>query len=96
MINTSRITIFQVYGQKQVVLFSPSDSTNLYPHETLLLSNTAQVDPINPDLGRFPNFTKATMYKCLIQSGEMLYMPPKWWHHVVSLEKSFSVNFWWQ
>ncbi|GLV42799.1 Jumonji domain containing 5 [Carabus blaptoides fortunei] len=86
----------QVFGTKQIVLFAPKDSKYLYPHEGTLLNNTAQVNPLSPDTGMFPSFNQATMYKCLLRPGEMLYMPPKWWHHVTALDKSFSVSFWWQ
>ncbi|XP_017777982.1 PREDICTED: lysine-specific demethylase 8-like [Nicrophorus vespilloides] len=86
----------QVFGTKQVILFAPTDNNFLYPHEETFLSNTAQVDPLKPDLDQFPDFAKATMYKCLLNPQEMLYIPPKWWHHVTAIEKSFSVNFWWQ
>ncbi|CAH1994873.1 unnamed protein product [Acanthoscelides obtectus] len=85
----------QVFGRKQVLLYSPDDSPHLYPHEGKLLSNTAQVDPLKPDLSRFPEFHKAKMYKCLLEPGEMLFIPVKWWHHVVAIDKSFSVSFWW-
>ena len=26
---------------------------------------------------------------------QMLYIPPRWWHYVESVETSFSVSFWW-
>ena len=32
----------------------------------------------------------------IIYLGDMLYIPPKWWHHVRSLDVSFSVSFWWE
>lgn len=32
---------------------------------------------------------------CILEEGEMLYIPPKWWHYVRSLTTSFSVSFWW-
>nr|CAH7724028.1 unnamed protein product [Callosobruchus chinensis] len=85
----------QVFGTKQILLYSPDDSPYLYPHEEKLLNNTAQVDPLKPDLDHFPDFHKAKMYKCLLEPGEMLFIPVKWWHHVSALEKSFSVSFWW-
>ncbi|KAI4471523.1 hypoxia-inducible factor 1 alpha inhibitor-related [Holotrichia oblita] len=85
----------QVYGTKLVILFSPQDTQYLYTHSDQMLCNTSQVNPIKPDLEQFPEFTKAKMMKCLLEAGEMLYIPPKWWHYVVALEKSFSVNFWW-
>ncbi|XP_072399897.1 lysine-specific demethylase 8 isoform X1 [Diabrotica undecimpunctata] len=86
----------QVYGTKQVILFAPSDTQYLYPHEEKLLNNTAQVNPVQPDLEEHPQFTKATMFKCLLEPGEMLFIPEKWWHHVTALDKSFSVSFWWK
>lgn len=61
-----------------------------------MLSNTSQVDPLKQDLEAFPDIAKAQMYKCLIEPGEMLFIPNKWWHHVTALEKSFSVSFWWE
>jgi len=32
---------------------------------------------------------------CILEEGEMLYIPPKWWHYVRSLTMSLSVSFWW-
>lgn len=89
-------TLFQIYGSKQIILFCPEDSKYLYPYESTLLSNTSQVDPISPNLEKFPEFSLTTPYKCLLNEGEMLYIPLKWWHHVIAIEKSFSVNFWWK
>ncbi|KAL1516900.1 hypothetical protein ABEB36_000735 [Hypothenemus hampei] len=86
----------QVYGTKQILLYSPEDTQFLYPHGETMLSNTSQVDPLNPNYIKYPEFKKATMFKGLLKSGEMLFIPLKWWHHVTALEKSFSVSFWWQ
>ncbi|XP_044735753.1 bifunctional peptidase and arginyl-hydroxylase JMJD5 [Chrysoperla carnea] len=86
----------QVIGSKQIILFSPDDSSYLYPYDDKLLFNTSQVDPISPNLKDYPEFGKAIKWYCVLKPGEMLYIPPKWWHHVVSLEKSFSVSFWWR
>ncbi|KAF6208129.1 hypothetical protein GE061_016579 [Apolygus lucorum] len=85
----------QVVGTKRILLFSPKDSEFLYPHDETLLNNTAQVDPYHPDKAKFPKFEHAVIYYCNLRPGEMLYIPPKWWHHVVSLDVSFSVSFWW-
>ncbi|XP_069683955.1 bifunctional peptidase and arginyl-hydroxylase JMJD5 isoform X2 [Periplaneta americana] len=85
----------QVVGEKRILLYHPDDSEKLYPHEGSLLSNTAQVDPENPDYDTFPLFKDAKAWECHLRQGEMLYIPPKWWHHVRSLSLSFSVSFWW-
>lgn len=43
----------------------------------------------------FPLFQGTPGYECVIGPGQMLYIPPRWWHHVRSLSTSFSVSFWW-
>lgn len=85
----------QVFGYKRIFLYNPSDSMNLYPYDTKLLHNTAQVDPLKPDYIKWPNFKKSKGFMCYLGPGEMLYIPPKWWHHVTALTPSFSVSFWW-
>ncbi len=74
----------QVIGKKRCVLFSPEDSAALYDGE---------VNPDAPDFEKFPLFRNATPYECTIGPGELLFMPAQWWHHVVSLEKSITVNY---
>ncbi|KOX74949.1 Ankyrin-2 [Melipona quadrifasciata] len=67
----------QVFGYKRVILYHPSDSSNLYPYDTKLLNNTAQVDPLNPDFEKWPNFCKAKGFMVYLKPGEILYIPPK-------------------
>ncbi|XP_014254070.1 lysine-specific demethylase 8-like [Cimex lectularius] len=86
----------QVVGSKRVLLYSPEDSENLYPHDATMLNNTAQVDPYSPNYDLFPKYRQAKAYECHLRPGEMLYIPPKWWHHIRSLDISFSVSFWWE
>ncbi|KAJ7397546.1 Lysine-specific demethylase 8 [Pitangus sulphuratus] len=85
----------QVLGRKYIRLYSPQDSENLYPHESQILHNTSQVDVEEPDLVKFPNFTKAAFQSCILMPGQILFIPVKYWHYVRSLELSFSVSFWW-
>lgn len=86
----------QIRGHKRVLLFPP-DQAGLYPFsEECLMSNTSQVNPENPDLSQFPLFSGAKGLGCLLGPGDVLYIPPKWWHHVRSLTASLSVSFWWE
>ncbi|XP_063974912.1 bifunctional peptidase and arginyl-hydroxylase JMJD5 isoform X2 [Diachasmimorpha longicaudata] len=85
----------QVFGCKRVILYHPNDTKNLYPYDTRLLCNTSQVDPTNPDYDNFPNFRNSQGTMCYLNEGEMLFIPPGWWHHVVSLTPCFSISFWW-
>uniref|UniRef100_UPI0037E95E39 lysine-specific demethylase 8 n=1 Tax=Semicossyphus pulcher TaxID=241346 RepID=UPI0037E95E39 len=85
----------QVVGSKYIRLYSPEDTDKLYPHQSQLLHNTSQVEVENPDTGRFPEFSAASYLECVLQPGEVLFIPVKHWHYVRSLELSFSVSFWW-
>ena len=51
-----------------------------------------QVDPEQPDFERFPLFDCATAYECVIEPGDTLLIPAKWWHHVRGLEKSITMS----
>ncbi|XP_053392353.1 lysine-specific demethylase 8-like [Mercenaria mercenaria] len=86
----------QVIGEKYIRIYPYSETDKLYPHDTTLLKNTSQVDIEHPDLERFPRFKDANYVECVLKSGQMLYIPPKFWHFVKSLSVSFSVSFWWE
>lgn len=94
-LETFMIICIQVFGYKRVILYSPDEAGYLYPHESRLLENTARVDPLKPDYDKWPNFRKANRMTFYLKPGEMLYIPPKWWHHVTALTPSFSISFWW-
>ncbi|CAN9505536.1 unnamed protein product [Ophioblennius macclurei] len=85
----------QVVGSKYIRLYSPEDSDKLYPHQSQLLHNTSQVEVENPDAQRFPQFAKAPYLECVLQPGDVLFIPVQHWHYVRALELSFSVSFWW-
>lgn len=86
----------QVFGHKRIILAAPEDTPNLYPHEGKMLENTSRVDAEHIDVDQFPLTQNVKFHTLTLYAGEMLYIPPKWWHYVRSLEKSFSVSFWWE
>ena len=55
-----------------------------------------QVDLDQPDAEAFPGLQDLPVMDCVLEAGQMLYIPPGWWHYVKSLSVSFSVSFWWQ
>ncbi|KAG8370901.1 hypothetical protein BUALT_Bualt13G0031600 [Buddleja alternifolia] len=85
----------QVVGRKYIRLYPASISEELYPHSETMLSNSSQVDLDNIDDKEFPKVLDLEFVDCILEEGEMLYIPPKWWHYVRSLTTSFSVSFWW-
>ncbi|KAH9302123.1 hypothetical protein KI387_013706, partial [Taxus chinensis] len=71
----------QVVGRKYVRLYPASVSEELYPYGEPMLSNSSQVDLDNLDPTKFPQVENLTFLDCIIDEGEMLYIPPKWWHY---------------
>ncbi|KAK3253887.1 hypothetical protein CYMTET_36881 [Cymbomonas tetramitiformis] len=86
----------QVIGEKYVRLYAPRHTPALYPHEHHLTTNSSQVDLDKPDHDCFPAFKHAPFLDCVLLPGEMLYIPPKWWHFVLAKTSSFSVSYWWK
>ena len=40
------------------------------------------LDPLEPDLERYPQYRSARPLCCSVKAGEMLYLPALWFHHV--------------
>ncbi|KAM0942931.1 putative [histone H3]-dimethyl-L-lysine(36) demethylase [Dioscorea sansibarensis] len=83
----------QVVGRKYIRLYPSSEE--LHPYAESMLSNSSQVDLDNIDAKQFPKVEDIDFIDCILEEGELLYIPPKWWHYVRSLSTSFSVSFWW-
>src|SRR3546814_13605907 len=83
----------QYIGTKHLTLYPPSQIPWLYTRGSApAWSDVA--DPRQPDLAKFPLFTKAKAVEVTLVAGEMLYLPARWSHFVVNLDTSLMVNFW--
>lgn len=87
--------LVQIYGEKEVTLFSPDQSNSLYPAVGTTQKNTSKVDIEHPDFVKFPNARQLVGLKYILKPGDAMYIPYKWWHFCRSRGKSCSVNFWW-
>jgi tRNA wybutosine-synthesizing protein 5 len=86
--------LVQIKGRKEIVFFSPADSVFLYPR-TDQNYHISQVDIENIDIAKFPLYANAAnKYTCVLEAGDIIYIPPGWWHQVRSLDTSVSVNYW--
>lgn len=93
--------LIQFVGRKNVYLL-PKSSDRLdmnwhyYGHEGQQY-NTSPVDVIEPDLDKYPLFRDAPpIIVAELHEGDILYIPSKWWHQVISIDRSISINAWWR
>ena len=90
-----------VAGRRRFTLFPPEQVANLYVgplDHTPTGTPISLVDFAKPDFDRFPRFAEALAQARIadLESGDAIYMPPLWWHHVQSLERlNMLVNYWW-
>ncbi|XP_076854508.1 tRNA wybutosine-synthesizing protein 5 [Brachyhypopomus gauderio] len=82
----------QVTGRKRVVLYSPQDALHLY-----LRGDKSEVLDIDyPDLEQFPEFVKACRYECVLEPGDLLFIPALWFHNTLALQFGVGVNVFWR
>ena len=72
-----------ISGRKKIKFFSPEQGEFLYGGE---------VNAFNPDLNQFPQYAHAKSIEAVLEPGEVIYIPPRWWHQVNNLEDSISLN----
>ena len=85
-----------VSGTKRFRFFAPTDSERVYPADVYEWSTTfSAVDLRGPDLARHPRFAGAVAHDAVLEPGDVVFVPPRWWHAVWCLEPAVSVNGWW-
>jgi hypothetical protein len=80
----------QITGHKRVTLFAPDQSKYLYP-----VWNFSGIDCFPVDLQKYPKYARATGYECLVEAGDLLYIPIYWWHGVHTPELSAAITYFW-
>jgi hypothetical protein len=84
----------QVWGTKRIFLSPPHHDAFLYPREANAILFGSPFDPEAPDFEKFPLARQASMIECIMNPGELLYVPAGWYHQVRSLTFSLSSNRW--
>ena len=82
------IMFHQLDGWKHFILIPPGD-THLVGNAIGVFSD---VDPLDPDVERFPRFAEARQLQVTLGPGDALFVPVGWWHHVTALETSISLS----
>ncbi|GFO38263.1 hypoxia-inducible factor 1-alpha inhibitor [Plakobranchus ocellatus] len=88
----------QIQGYKRFLLFHPDQFECLYPYPIFHPHDRqSQVDFDEPDLKKFPLFSKLKGYEGIVGPKDVLYIPMYWWHQVESLQghgETISCTFW--
>lgn len=70
--------ITQLYGNKEFILYGPDQTEYMYPRA----DNTkiSSVNIFDPDYEKYPLFKKAKPIRVMVNEGETILFPTKWWH----------------
>lgn len=82
----------QIFGTKRVALISPIDAKLTYPIPSNFFKSP--INPLDPDLDKFPMFKKAHVFEGELRAGDVLFIPKGWFHYIYSPEQSISLNCW--
>ena len=73
--------LLHIYGQKRVFLFPPKDVSNLY-----VIDDKPRVFELdNVSVESFPNLKNCSAWKCVLDPGDILFIPAFWFHNVKAL-----------
>lgn len=86
--------VAQVVGQKRWLLFPPTEWERLYLHPSLHRHyHQSQVNLTDPRANAgLPLLARAEAFEVVLNPGEVLFVPPFWFHCVEALTKSISVS----
>jgi len=77
-------------GKKRVILFDPSQTPLMY-HVPYSFSSLYDVDFLNPDYEKYPALKDLKGQEVVMNHGDILYIPPGWWHYIIYEDIGFSM-----
>ena len=87
-------------GRRRFTLFPPEATRDLYVgplNVTFAGQPVSMVDPLAPDLERYPRYAAARETGLTVElgPGDALFIPSLWWHHVEATEPvNVLINYW--
>lgn len=79
----------QVLGRKRVRIASAIYQPHIYNHYHVF----SQVDLADIDYDRFPEMRAVQVLDCILNPGQLLFLPVGCWHHVEALDVSITMTF---
>lgn len=88
----THVWLSQIRGRKQFIVFPPEDTEHLghVPDEECD-GRTSLFDPERPNFNAYPAARKARAYSVVVEEGETVVLPSRWWHWAKSLTPSVTL-----
>ncbi|MYM68747.1 cupin-like domain-containing protein [Pseudoduganella sp. FT55W] len=80
--------MIQVTGRKRVRLIAPCDTPKVYNQRHCF----SLIDARNIDTQRFPMMADVPVLECVLEPGEILFLPVGWWHFVEALDVTITIS----
>jgi hypothetical protein len=77
--------LIQVEGRKRLLLHPPRTLLYLEPDAARLAYFCSDADPERPESPAFPLYGRADSFDTTLGPGDVLWIPPFWWHHTWNL-----------
>jgi hypothetical protein len=87
----------QIHGRKRWLMCAPEFTPCLDPRVVSLQSQYCHstIDFRDPDLERYPLYRHAPLEEAILEPGDVLYIPPFYWHCVANLDTTIALAWWW-
>ncbi|WP_299554820.1 cupin-like domain-containing protein [Seonamhaeicola sp.] len=91
--DTGKNMYAQVKGRKMFILASTKFNSKMYPSSKYINGAVASKVNINDIIPEdFPKLNDVEFIKVILEPGDVLHVPSKWWHYVQSLDTSISIS----
>ena len=88
-----RNLLCQISGQKKIYLFPPEQTKYMYPSNKFDNGSVcSQVDFWNINKDKFPEFNNSSYIEILLSPGQILSIPPYWWHAVENIGTNVALS----
>ena len=86
--------LYVVQGIKRVLIASNTNN-DMYEktNENHLYCQYSEVDFMNPDYVKFPNYKNVTINEFILKEGDSIFIPQNRWHCVENLEDTLAITY---
>nr|VFK55122.1 MAG: Ribosomal protein L16 Arg81 hydroxylase, contains JmjC domain [Candidatus Kentron sp. TUN]VFK61083.1 MAG: Ribosomal protein L16 Arg81 hydroxylase, contains JmjC domain [Candidatus Kentron sp. TUN] len=82
----------QVAGGKTLILADITGTPNMSRMIETEYTNYSPINLIDPNVAQYPDFAKTSLIRVDLEEGDLLYLPPFWWHTVESRDRNIAIS----